>query len=70
MALAKIRTLPANPAGAAVYVRPNGYTYLRLNEKFHVKVKPQMVNGSWIGDGNAETIDLNEVVDVIHPLKR
>jgi hypothetical protein len=67
MLQARIDSLPKNPAGAAVYVRPNGQTYLRLNERYHVKVKPMMENGSWVGDGSSEEINPNEVVEVIHP---
>ncbi|MBI2030078.1 hypothetical protein HYT05_00480 [Candidatus Kaiserbacteria bacterium] len=61
----KIGALPANPIGAAVYRRKDGLTYLRLNEAYHVKVKPEKENGSWIGDGCAEEIDLEEEVEVI-----
>jgi hypothetical protein len=62
---AKIGSLPENPVAAAVYRRANGDTYARLNERFHVKCKITDEN-EVLGDGVAEEIDLEEVVEVIH----
>ncbi len=65
---AKIRDLPENPAGVAVYRRrATDHIYLRLNERFHVKVRAGKKKGQWIGDGKAEEINLEEEVDVIVP---
>lgn len=58
-----IRDLPANPACSAVYRRDNGDTYGRLNDDYHLKVRIE--GDSVIGDGVAEKLDLNEVVEVI-----
>ncbi len=70
MAKVKIRTLPENPAGCAVYRRNNGEIFLRLNERFHVRVKKGKTKTSWIGDGNAEQINLDEEVEVIRQATR
>lgn len=67
MVRAIIEALPRNPAGAAVYKRNDGSTYLRLNERFHVKVRKAVLKGGWVGQGNAEVLDPNEEVEVIHP---
>ena len=67
MVRAIIESLPRNPAGAAVYKRNDGSTYLRLNERFHVKVRKAFFKTGWIGQGKAEALDPNEEVEVIYP---
>jgi hypothetical protein len=62
----KINELPANPACSAVYRRDNGDLYLRLNDEFHVKGKPRVKDGEWIGDGSAERLDPDEEVEVVY----
>ena len=63
--LRKIKELPANPAGAAVYKRGTGDIFVRLNDEFHVKGKIEQ--GRVLGDGTAEALDPEEVVEVIRP---
>ena len=65
MKKARIGDLPSKVAGAAVYRRDNGDTYIRLNKAFHVKGKQKPSGGGWLGDGMAEKIDLDELVEVI-----
>ena len=47
-----------------VYRKRNGEMYMKLNEIFHVKTK-QGPETSWLGDGSAEVLDPDEVVEVI-----
>jgi len=46
-----------------VYIRPSGETFLRLNEKYHVKTVK--VGDNWFGDGQGEEIDPEEEVEVV-----
>lgn len=59
---AKIADLPENPAASAIY-RRNGEIFIRLNERFHVPGYEK--NGRWIGNGMAEEIDPEEIVEVL-----
>lgn len=60
---ARIGDLPENPIAAAVYVRANGQLYSRINEKYHCAAKIE--NESLLGDGIAEEIDHDEIVEVL-----
>ncbi len=60
----RIADLPANPAASSVY-RINGQLYIRLNDDYHVKGKIGSQAGQWIGDGVAEKLDPEQVVDVV-----
>ena len=59
--MSKISEFTAMPK-MAPYKRKDGTTWGKLNEQFHVKVvvKP---GGSISGDGTAEKLDPNEIVD-------
>jgi len=59
--IGKLSAMP-NPN---VYRRGNGDLFLKLNEQFHVKAKLSNDNKSWLGDGSAEQLDLNEQVEVV-----
>lgn len=48
-----------------IYRRSNGDFYLKLNEEFQVKVKLGDDGKSWLGDGIAEQINLNEQVEIV-----
>ena len=71
MATATIGELPASKV-KSVYRRANGDTYvdgdtyIKLNERFHVKTKLGGDDGkSWVGVGYAEELNPDEVVEVI-----
>ena len=64
MTMKRIRELPANPVCSAVY-RIGTQLYLRLNDEFHVKGKAGSRSGEWIGDGVAERLDPEQLVEVV-----
>jgi hypothetical protein len=48
-----------------VYRRKGKGLYIKLNEKFHVKTKLSSCQKNWLGDGTAEELHPNEIVEVI-----
>jgi hypothetical protein len=50
-----------------VYRRSSGELYLKLNDESHVRVRLENTprGMSWIGDGRAEVLDQNEIIDLI-----
>lgn len=48
-----------------VYRRRNGGLYLKLNGDFHMPTRHNTNKNSWVGDGMAEPLDPDEIVEVI-----
>jgi hypothetical protein len=63
--MATIGELEATGKHKAVYRRPNGQLYIKLNERFHIKTKLSEDGKSWLGDGTVEELDPNEKVEVV-----
>ena len=57
--------LSATAEKKSVYRRDTDELYIKLNKEFHVKVKYDKNEGMWLGDGLAEELDPDEVVEVI-----